>query len=98
VTAALDRISNLAIYAVYLEAGEPKYKGILSRYLSSWQHVESNITGGDLKQAGLDPGPKYAEILSSIRNAWLDEEITTKKDEKALLKNLLSEDDEGENE
>jgi len=98
VTAALDRISNLAIYAVYLEAGEAKYKGILSHYLSSWQHVESNITGDDLKQAGLDPGPKYAEILSSIRNAWLDEEINTKKEEKALLKKLLSEDDEGENE
>jgi tRNA nucleotidyltransferase (CCA-adding enzyme) len=91
VTAELDRISNLAIYGVYLEAGKPKYKGILSRYLSSWQHVEANITGRDLKQAGLDPGPKYTEILTTIRNAWLDEEITSKKAEKDLLKKLLAE-------
>ena len=94
VTAELDRVSNLAIYAVYLEAKEPKYKGILSRYLSSWQHVESNITGLDLKGAGLDPGPRYAEILSRIRNAWLDGEIEDKKDEKALLKSLLAGDDQ----
>ncbi|MGB2955730.1 MAG: CBS domain-containing protein [Anaerolineales bacterium] len=93
VTVKLDRVSNLAIYAVYLEVKEPKYKGILSRYLSSWQHVESNITGLDLKKAGLDPGPRYAEILSRVRNAWLDGEIATKKDEKALLKSLLAGDD-----
>jgi len=93
VTADLDRVSNLAIYAVYLEAGEPKYKGILSRYLSSWQHVESNITGQDLKKSGLEPGPRYAEILTQIRNAWLDEEICNKKEEKALLKSLLTEED-----
>ena len=93
VTVKLDRVSNLAIYAVYLEVKEPKYKGTLSRYLSSWQHVESNITGLDLKKAGLDPGPRYAEILSRVRNAWLDGEIATKKDEKALLKNLLVGDD-----
>ena len=93
VTVELDRISNLAIYAVYLEAKEPKYKGVLSRYLSSWQHVESNITGLDLKQAGLDPGPRYAEILSRVRNAWLDGEINSKKDEKTLLKSLLAGDD-----
>ncbi len=90
VTAKLDRISNMAIYAVYLEAGEPRYKGVLSRYLSSWQHVESNITGVDLREKGLDPGPRYSEILTSIRNAWLDDEIRTKKEEKNLLKSLLT--------
>ena len=93
ITADLDRVSNLAIYAVYLVVEEPKYKGILSHYLSSWQHIESNITGQDLKKAGLEPGPRYAEILTQIRNAWLDEEISNKKAEKALLKSLLTEED-----
>jgi len=94
VTVKLNRISNMAIYAVYLEAGEPKYKGVLSRYLSSWQHVESNITGVDLMKKGLDPGPRYSEILTSIRNAWLDEEISTKKEEKTLLRSLLAGEDQ----
>ena len=80
----------MAIYAVYLDADEPKHKGILSHYLSSWQHVETYITGKDLQEAGLPPGPVYAEILSRVRNAWLDGEIDSKKAEKMLLKDLLS--------
>jgi tRNA nucleotidyltransferase (CCA-adding enzyme) len=91
ITIELDRIPNMAIYGVYLDEDEPKYKGFLSRYLSSWQHVEANITGKDLQEAGLAPGPIYTEILSKIRNAWLDEEISTKKEEKVLFKALLKE-------
>ena len=56
--------------------------------------MESNITGVDLREKGLDPGPRYSDILTSIRNAWLDEDISTKKDEKDLLKSLLAEDDQ----
>lgn len=91
VTRDLDRISNLAIYAVYLDSNEPKHKGILSRYLSSWQYIESNITGKDLQKSGLAPGPLFSEILTEIRSAWLDGEINSKKEEKALLARLLDE-------
>jgi tRNA nucleotidyltransferase (CCA-adding enzyme) len=90
VTRDLDRISNLAVYAVYLDSNQPKLKGILSRYLSSWQYVESNITGKDLQEAGLEPGPMYTEILSKLRNAWLDGEISSKKQENALLNELIA--------
>ena len=88
-TAILGRISNIAIYSVYLNEKKPKLKGVLSRYLSSWQHVESNITGKHLQEKGLAPGPRYAEILSELRNAWLDGKITTKTVEKEYLKELL---------
>jgi tRNA nucleotidyltransferase (CCA-adding enzyme) len=91
-TAILDKVSNLAIYAVYLECGEASLKGILSRYLSSWQHINTSITGMDLQETGLEPGPRYSEILYRLRDAWLDGEITSKKEEKALLEELLNED------
>jgi tRNA nucleotidyltransferase (CCA-adding enzyme) len=91
ITRKLDNIPNLAIYAVYLDLKKPEFKGILSRYLSSWQYIECNVTGKDLQESGLEPGPRYSEILSTIRNAWLDGEIKTKKDEKKLLKELLTE-------
>jgi tRNA nucleotidyltransferase (CCA-adding enzyme) len=93
-TAILSRISNLAIYAVYLNEKKPKLKGILSRYLSSWQYVESNITGKHLQEEGLAPGPRYAEILSELRNAWLDGKVTSKTGEKSYLKELLQEGEE----
>ncbi len=90
-TAVLDRVSNLAIYAVYLHAPDPSLKGVLSRYLSSWQHIKTNITGNDLQQEGLEPGPRYSEILDRLRNAWLDAEVKTKADERRLLQQLLEE-------
>ncbi len=90
ITAVLDKISKLSIYAVYLGTSEPRYKGIMSRYLSSWQHVESTITGKDLHEAGLAPGPRYSEILTTIRDALLDGIISTKKDEQNLLRDLLA--------
>jgi tRNA nucleotidyltransferase (CCA-adding enzyme) len=88
-TAELDRISNLAIFAVYVELDKPKYKGVLSRYLSSWQHVQPSITGKDLREEGLPPGPIYNQILTRIRNAWLDGEISSKKAEQSLLNDML---------
>lgn len=93
VTAVLDKVPKLAIYAAYLDCDEATLKGILSHYLSSWQHIKTSISGKDLQEAGLDPGPRYAEILTLLRNAWLDGEVSSNKEEKALLKVLL---DEGE--
>jgi tRNA nucleotidyltransferase (CCA-adding enzyme) len=91
ITSKLDQISNVAIYAVYLSRDKPEHKGLLSRYLSSWQHVSSHISGQDLKDRGLPPGPLYSEILESLRNAWIDGEISTEKEEEALLERMLSE-------
>ena len=88
-TALLDRIPKLAIYAVYLDCGEAGLKGILSHYLSSWQHIRTSISGTDLQEAGLEPGPRYSEILTQLRNAWLDGEISSKQEEKVLLGELL---------
>jgi tRNA nucleotidyltransferase (CCA-adding enzyme) len=93
-TAELDRISNLAIYAVYLHAPDASLKGILSRYLSSWQHIKTNITGIDLQQAGVEPGPRYSEILTRLRNAWLDGKLKTEAEEREYLQQLLEEGEE----
>ncbi len=91
VTAILDKVPNLAIYAVYLDSRKAALKGILSRYLSSWQHMKTSITGRDLQKAGLVPGPRYTEILSRLRNAWLDGEVSSAEGERALLNELLKE-------
>lgn len=90
VTTILDRMPNLAIYAVYLASKEAGLKGIMSHYLSSWQHIRTSITGKDLQEAGLEPGPRYTEILGQLRNAWLDGEVSTIREERALLEDLLA--------
>jgi tRNA nucleotidyltransferase (CCA-adding enzyme) len=87
--AQLDQLSNQAIFAVYLDLEVPALKGLLSRYLSSWQHVQPRITGEDLKEKGLPPGPRYAEILGALRDAWLDGDVQTARQEKEYLESLL---------
>ena len=91
VTVILDKVPNLAIYAVYLDSGKAALKGILSRYLSSLQHIKTSISGKDLQKSGLAPGPHYTEILSRLRNAWLDGEVSSAEEEQALLQELLEE-------
>ncbi len=89
-TARLEKIPNLAVYAVYLSTEDSGFRGVLSRYLSSWQHVETNLSGQDLKDYGLPPGPRYSEILTRLRNAWLDGVVTNQKEEQALFEKLLA--------
>ena len=81
----LDRLPLPAIYAVYLRTRE----AALVTYLERWCHVRAFTTGEDLKSRGLAAGPRFNEILSRLRRAWLDGEVTNRQDEMALLENLL---------
>ena len=51
----------------------------------------AQTTGDDLKSRGLQPGPRYKEILSALRTAWLDGVLTSKTEEEEMLKKLISE-------
>ncbi|MBV6400105.1 MAG: CCA-adding enzyme [Anaerolineales bacterium] len=81
----LDDLPSLSIFAVYLVSGE----SALSDYLSKWQHVKPITTGDDLKARGLEPGPRFGEILRQLRAAWLDGEVKTAEEERQLLASLL---------
>ena len=78
-----------AVEAVYFVAQDEKIKDIFFKYLSEWRHVKPHVTGDDLKERGLEPGPRYGEILRRLRAAWLDGEITSKDQESKLLNELL---------
>jgi len=84
-TFALEKLPLQAIYAVYLVSGE---KALLD-YLSLWRHIKAHTTGDDLKAHGLPPGPRFREILSQLRSAWLDGVVKNHKEEKELLNKLL---------
>lgn len=84
----LDDVPDLAIYAVSLSVDEDT-KETLRTYLADWIHVEPKTTGHDLKARDLPPGPEYQNILHQLRNAWLDGEIKSEKEEIELLDQLL---------
>ncbi|HLA05966.1 MAG TPA: hypothetical protein VJ022_00870, partial [Anaerolineales bacterium] len=77
-TFALENNPLVSVYGVYLITREQP----LMDYLKSWRHVKPSTTGGDLKQRGLEPGPKYGEILRQLRAAWLDGDVKSEEEEK----------------
>ena len=84
-TIALEKFPLISIYAVYLVSHE----NALSDYLSVWRHVKPHTTGDDLKARGLQPGPRYGEILSLLRAAWLDGDVQDKDEEHKYLDSIL---------
>ncbi len=81
----LDELPSLSVYAVYLVSKE----NALSDYLSKWQHVKPVTTGNDLKARGLEPGPRFGEILRQLRAAWLDGEVETEDEEQHFLEKII---------
>jgi len=84
-TFAIEKMPLASIYGVYLMTNEKP----LMDFLATWRHVKPITTGDDLKARGLEPGPKFKEILTRLRAAWLDGEVKTAEEEVKLLKELL---------
>jgi tRNA nucleotidyltransferase (CCA-adding enzyme) len=82
---ALEKLPLLSVYAVYLVTGE---KPLLD-YISLWRHVKPHTTGDDLKVRGLEPGPRFGEILTQLRAAWLDGELSSFDDELRYLEERI---------
>jgi tRNA nucleotidyltransferase/poly(A) polymerase len=86
----LEGVLPLALYAVYLATEDEHTRQLLWEYSAHWQHIAPVTTGHDLQRRGLPAGPKYKQILSTLRDAWLDGKIHSTPEEKALLDQLLS--------
>lgn len=87
--ARLDGIPPLALYAASLCEIDEDLRFALMQYLAKWRFVEPKIAGKDLQERGLQPGPRYKEILMKLRAAWLDGEVKSDEEEVELLERLL---------
>jgi tRNA nucleotidyltransferase (CCA-adding enzyme) len=85
----LDDATLPAIAAAHLLSANVQVQEAIAAYLKTWRHIKPATTGADLKKRGLVPGPKYNEILSRLRAAWLDGEVQDNQQETNLLERLL---------
>jgi len=88
-TNRLDDATLPAVAAARLLSANVSVQDAIYTYLKTWRHIKSASTGADLKKRGLTPGPKYHEILSRLRAAWLDGEVKDNRQEINLLERLL---------
>jgi len=85
----LDKMPDDAISAVSMSVPYGKPRVMLESYRSKWKHMKPTITGDNLKARGMAPGPKYKEVLSRLRAAWVDGEVESAEEEERLLETLL---------
>ncbi|MCJ7435271.1 MAG: hypothetical protein MUO77_17465 [Anaerolineales bacterium] len=85
----LDAATLPAIAAAHLLSANIQVQDAISAYLKTWRHIKPATTGADLKKRGLASGPKYHEILSRLRAAWLDGDVKNNQQEINLLERLL---------
>lgn len=74
------------LWVLYLQAcvESPREQALVRDFLVRHRFVELSITGADLKQAGLDPSPAFAEALLATRAAKVDGRVTSRDEELAF--------------
>jgi tRNA nucleotidyltransferase (CCA-adding enzyme) len=88
----LDGIALPAIRLMQsIDAGRAQEK-FWKAYLEKDRTIQAISNGETLKALGLKPGPRYQQILTTLRAAWLDGELHTAQEEEALLHKLLAAD------
>ena len=74
----------LMVLIARTEKGEARRR--LSHYLTKTRTVEPAIGGEDLIAIGLEPGPRFKEILETVRDRRIDGELKTKDEEIAFVR------------
>lgn len=67
----------------------PEVKRCVSVYFTKLHGVRTQITGDDLRDLGVKPGPMYRELLDAILSARLNGVVTSREDELRLAKELI---------
>lgn len=89
VVSGLENIPILAVYANYLVCADANLQQVILNYVTRWRNVSPTIDGHALRARGLPPGPRYRQILATLRDAWLDGKIESIEQETALLEEII---------
>jgi len=90
ITSRLDSEPPVALFIIHLLEPGKAVENILHRYITRWRDTWPAIDGNALRQMGLPPGPQYKEILSALRDAWLDGKVSSIEEENRMLQELAA--------
>ena len=60
----------------------------LQLFLTKLRYVRTSLSGGELKRLGIPAGPEMGKVLQILHKAKLDGEVSTRADEKKLVRSL----------
>jgi len=87
----LRGLLNEALFLAIMESNNDIAKERIVNYLIKYKKESLYISGKELKELQIEPGPIYSQILNKLLCAQLDGEVKNKKDEIKFAKNILKE-------
>ncbi|HOV90625.1 MAG TPA: CBS domain-containing protein [Syntrophorhabdaceae bacterium] len=85
----LDQITDEAKLFIMAKTKSEEIKKLISNYITYIDSYKPLLTGNDLKNMGLKEGPIYKDILEKLRDAKIDNNLKTREDEIAFVKNYI---------
>jgi tRNA nucleotidyltransferase (CCA-adding enzyme) len=82
----LAPLDTEAILLMMAKAKLERAKKYISLYLTHLRNVKVTLTGDDLKELGIPPGPRYRKMLADLLYAKLDGLVGTHDDEIGFVK------------
>jgi tRNA nucleotidyltransferase (CCA-adding enzyme) len=87
----LQPYSREVIFVCWLALEEGLARDRLELFQRELRSVAALLDGNQLREMGLAPGPRYAEVLGALRDARLDCRVKTLEDERRMARRLVSE-------
>ncbi|MFN8527225.1 MAG: CBS domain-containing protein [Anaerolineae bacterium] len=85
----LDVQGSTALLAAWLCVDDAIVRARIDQFAREWRHLKPASTGETLKKRGLKPGRCYGIILTRLRAARLDGDVTDDDAETRLLQDLI---------
>jgi tRNA nucleotidyltransferase/poly(A) polymerase len=86
----LEGLSPTAVLAAARITDSPLVAQRLEQYLRELRPIAPALDGQDLISMGVPQGPLVGEILHKLKNAKLDQLISTEAEERKLVRELLT--------
>ncbi|HEV8540145.1 MAG TPA: hypothetical protein VGQ60_03185 [Nitrospiraceae bacterium] len=79
-----------ALLLLLAKARRKEIKHAITAYLSEYRYVRPILTGTELKDMGLKPGPLFKKLLDRLLAAKLNGEVKTEAEERELVRRLTA--------
>ncbi|MEW5734510.1 MAG: CBS domain-containing protein [Thermodesulfobacteriota bacterium] len=80
---------EVLLYMMAVTGSEAVRQGI-SRFITKLSRTSSEVTGKDLMQMGIKPGPVYKKVLGTLLDARLDDKVKTRDEEMKIVMRILA--------
>jgi len=87
----LKGLPNEVLFLAMAESDTNIAKERINNYFKKYKRESLHISGKELKELQVKPGPIYSQILNKLLCAQLDGEVKNKRDEIRFVKNILKE-------